>query len=200
LLKKEKLISDISEKKRIILAYEERFADSLALQVLDRPRLSVWMILIPVIFVYYFFQYQKFVTGRKDFTEHYLVSLRRALDEAFDSIREHRDPDITGIAELSDVLEDVLPYQADLLAVRVEHYTKLLLADGDTFEDLLRAAYRSATDLLLFFNRLCQAEQQVNKALLPHLEKNIDGIHSVIGRIEQQSDNLRRDSVNIIFG
>lgn len=178
---------------------EERFTDSLALQVLDKPKLSVWMILIPVIFVYYFFQYQKFVTGRKTFREHYLVSIKRALDEAFESVSQKRDPDIPALAAQSDVPEDVRTYQADLLSVRVEHYANLLRAQGNTFQELVRAVYRTPTDFLLFINRLHTAEQQVNKALLPHLEKDIEGIADVIAKIDHHSDNLRRESLSELF-
>ncbi len=192
-------ISDFSDRKHIILAYEEQFTDRLALQVLDKPKLSVWMVLIPIIFVYYFFQYQKFVTSRKTFREHYLFSIQGALDEAFESVSQKRDPDIAGLAAVSDVPHDVRGCQADLLSVRVEHYSNLLRAEGDTFKDLAREVYRSPTDFLLFINRLHQAEQKVNKALLPHLEKDIEGIADVIANIERHSDDLRRESITVLF-
>ena len=47
-------MSNLEEKKKLILAHEEKFAHGLGLKVIEKPKLSIWMILVPIIFVYFF--------------------------------------------------------------------------------------------------------------------------------------------------
>jgi hypothetical protein len=190
---------NIADKKKVIMEYEERFADILALNVLDKPKLSIWMILIPIIFVYYFYEYQKFTNGRKAFAEHYLLSKRRALGEAADSIETGQKPDIEKLAKLSDVPDNARELQSSVLSLFVEHYLNLLRAEGKTYDELIRSAYNNRTNYLLFLNLLNNAEKDVNKSLIPHLADKHQGIESVIGTIEMHSERLRRESAEKIF-
>ena len=73
---------DTSEQRAIILESERQFAHKLALEVIDRPSLTVWMILIPVIFVYYFFRLNRYKSGREAFIKHYMTGIHRVLEEA----------------------------------------------------------------------------------------------------------------------
>jgi len=61
-------MADINEKSEIIEKNEQRFAIMLGSRVINKPKLSIWMILIPVIFVYFFYQFNKYKQGREDFT------------------------------------------------------------------------------------------------------------------------------------
>jgi len=45
-------MASLDHKKELILRYEEKFADSVAVSVIDKPKLSTWMILIPILFIY----------------------------------------------------------------------------------------------------------------------------------------------------
>jgi hypothetical protein len=192
-------MSEIVQKKNLIIQHEELFANTLALKVLEKPKLSVWMILIPIIFVFYFYQYQKFLTGRKMFAEHYLVSRKRALDEAVKVVQTGREPDIGGMAKMSEVPDDIRDKQSKVLSILVEHYVKLLQSDGEVYESLVRSAYQNSSSYLLFLNSLNQAEKDVNRALTPHLQKQHNEISSVVDAIDVQSEILRRESAGKIF-
>jgi cell division protein ZapA (FtsZ GTPase activity inhibitor) len=186
-------------KKANILEYENQFADTLAVQVLDKPKLSLWMVLIPFIFIFYMYDLQKFKAGRKTFAEHYLVSRIRALDEAAEVVTRNKEPDILKLAGLSDVPVDIRGHQAEVLALLVNHYVILLRSDGEDYESLIRSAYRDQTNYLLFINRLNQAEKKRDSALQPHLQKTHEDIESVVNTIQQQSEKLRRESAQMIF-
>ena len=56
-------MGDTKENSALILAHEEDFAAALARHVIDKPKLSIWMILIPIFFVFYFFQLNKYRDG-----------------------------------------------------------------------------------------------------------------------------------------
>ena len=186
-------------KQNLILEHETFFAKKLALQVIDKPRLSIWMILIPIIFVYYFYRFQKFNTGRKVFAEHYMISIRRALNEASAVVDTGKKPDPVSLSETSDVPEAIRKYQADVYSILVEHYTDLLCAEGEDVESCIRSAYGNRTNYLLFFNRLNQAEKNRNQALKPLLQETTPEVNHVVERIERISQTLRREMAELIF-
>lgn len=74
--------SDMTQKRDLILAEERQFASRVSEQVIDKPQLAVWMILIPVFFVFYFWQLKRYAGGRKTFAEKFLITRSRTLDEA----------------------------------------------------------------------------------------------------------------------
>jgi len=187
------------EKAALIVAQEEAFAHTLALQVLDRPQLSIWMILIPIIFVYFFYRYQKFSSGRKVFCENYLISRKRALNEALEVIRTGRKPEINALARQSSLPEHLREKNADVLAVLVDHYIDLLRADGENFHALVRSAYRNQTNFLLFINRLNQAEKALNRALEPHLSQDSGDVNDIIHLINLHSEKIRKELSKKIF-
>ena len=87
-----------------------------------------------------------------------------------------------------------------LLSVMVTHYTCLLNAKGDTHEALVRSAYGNHQGEYLFFiNQLTEAENALNKALLPQLRKTAQDVGPTIKKIEKGSEKLRRLEITEIF-
>ena len=103
------------------------------------------------------------------------------------------------LAELPDMNSKTREKQANLLAVLVEHYTILLKSEGKDFASLIRAAYGSLTNYLLFLNRLNQAEREVSKALKPNIEGPNEEINDIVSRMEGMSERLRREIAESIF-
>lgn len=192
-------MSTVDQKHQIILEHEKRFADFLALQVLEKPKLSVWMILIPIIFVHYFHRIQKFNSGRSAFAENYMIVRKRALDEALDVIQTERTPDIHGLARLSTLPESVHGPNLKMLDLLVSHYTDLMRSDGDTMESLVRSFYKTRTNYLLFVNQLTQTERALNSVLKPHLADSVEGVDEIISAMEIYSEKLRRNHAETVF-
>ncbi len=192
-------MSSIKEKSALILAQEEKFALTLAAQVINKPQLSLWMILIPIFFVFYFNDLSKYKNGCKQFAGNYLIDKKRALNEAIEVVIEGRDPDIRSLAELPDMNSNAREKQADILTILVEHYRTMLKADGEDFASLIRSSYGSLTNYLLFLNRLNQAETEANKALKPDLEKSLGGINDIVSRMDGLSERFRRETAEVIF-
>src|SRR3989339_1486081 len=118
-------MSTVDQKHQIILEHEKSFADYLALKVLEKPKLNVWMILIPIIFVHYFHRVQKFNNGRNAFAENYMIIRKQALDEAFDAIQTEKTPDIEGLARLPKLPETVYGPNFKMVELLVSHYMDL---------------------------------------------------------------------------
>ncbi|KPJ97995.1 MAG: hypothetical protein AMK71_12150 [Nitrospira bacterium SG8_35_4] len=192
-------MSDKKEKSALILEQEETFAMALASKVINKPLLSLWMILIPIFFVFYFNNLKKYRDGCKQFAENYIIDKKRALNEAVEVVNTGREPDIRALAELSNMNSKAREKQANTLAVLVEHYTILLNSDGEDFASLIRAAYGTLTNYLLFLNRLNQAEKEVNKALKPDLQESREVINDIVSRMEGLSERLRRETAESVF-
>ena len=86
---------DATEDKKYLIYQEERkFAFAVASHVIDKPQLSLWMILIPVIFVYHFYRLKKYADGRKEFAHNFMITRERALNETEAAIESDRKPDL----------------------------------------------------------------------------------------------------------
>ena len=189
----------MDEKSKLIFEHEQRFANIRAAMVISKPKLSIWMVLIPFIFVYYMNDWQRAKDGRKAFADNYLITKKRALDEAVAVVQTGREPAPNALANLSDVQEDARQKLAELHAILIEHYVALLRADGDTFESLVRSAYGDRTNYLLFFSHLSSAERGLDAALKPQLSETTEGVDDIVSAIEQYSEKLRRTDADKIF-
>jgi hypothetical protein len=188
------------DKKELILAWEEKFAAQLGRQIFNEPKLHTWMILIPFLFVFFIQDLMKYKKGRKDFSGNYLLSHKKALEEAEDALILGRKPDAEAIARQADLQGKAREKYAEFLTILVAHYTWLLQAQGDSYESLVRSAYgNNRTNFLLFTNCLNQAEKKLNQALAPQLSKEQDGVGRTIQKIEVASNQLRRSDADQIF-
>jgi len=192
-------MESFAHKKDLILAREETFADAVAVSVLDKPKVSLWMILIPLLFVYFVYRQQRFTSGRRQFTEDFIKTHRRTLEAACRALESGEPPDIEKIAQSSTIPTAVKPVYKSWVQVLVDHYTDLLQADGNTFDALVRSAYADRTSFLLALNQLSRAEKDLYAALKPHLNQTTEGTGEIITAIEHHCRRLRREMAETIF-
>lgn len=188
-----------NEKKELVLKYEQRFADRVATAVIDKPQLNLWMILIPIIFIHFFYRLKKFADGRKAFASHFILTRKRALEEAERSIESNRSPDINALINMSSAPKETHLDYRKWLNVLVDHYLDLLRSDGTSFGDLVRTAYKTRSNYLLFLNHLNRVEKDFNRALKPSLSKTTEGVDQIVSNIEQRCKKLRIESAENIF-
>ena len=193
------MAASLEKNYRIIEDHERQFAYMLASRVIQKPTLSVWMILIPIIFLHFFYRMNRFKTGREEFCEHYMVSRMRALDTAMASLKNREAPDIEAVAAKAQIPPETMKEYRELMRVMVGHYRDLLAASGDTFHQLIRSAYGTKTNYLLFLNRLNQVEKEMNASLKPHMEQTTEGFNETVKRIESRSEKLRRENADSVF-
>lgn len=193
-------MSTIDERAAMIQQSERRFAETLAQRVIEKPTVSVWMILIPILFVYHMYRHSRYVEGRKQFVEHYLMSRTNALREATAALAEAREPDISRLAVANGMAAEMQPLLQDLLGALIEHFTTLLKANGDDLDSMVRSSYGSGTAYLLALNRLNAAERKLYDALGTGLQEQQEDVNSMVASIELESERLRREEAARIFG
>ena len=188
------------DKKELILAQERIFAAQLGRLVFNKPQLHTWMILIPFLFVFFIQDLMKYKNGRRAFSDNYLMSHEKALNEAEDALIQGRKPDTEAIARQADLKGKAQEQYAQFLAVLVEHYTCLLQAHGDSYESLVKSAYgNNHKNFLLYTKLLNQAEKKLNQSLTKQLSKDQDGVNDTIQKMEVGSNQLRRTEAEQIF-
>ncbi|MCW5211517.1 NF038143 family protein [Desulfobulbus sp. TB] len=195
-------LPDLLGKKRIILAQEKQFAARLASFVLVKPQLSAWMIFIPFIFIFYFQDVSKFKKQRKEFMTNWLLSRKKALNEAEEAIDEQRKPDTQSLAEQANLTAKATEKYYTFLEVMANHYTLLFNVQGytyKTYDALVRSAYGNQEGFLDFINQLTDAEKALNKALVPELRKTSEDVGATIKKIERGSKKLRQQEIDKYF-
>lgn len=190
---------NLEQKKEWILAQEHRLAGFVAGHVIENPQLSIWMILIPVIFVHFFYRFNKVTNGRKEFRHNFMITRRRALEAAFDGLESGKNPDPNQLCRLSSVPEAIYSEYTVWLKVLLQHYKDLLETEGNSGEDLIRSVYKTRSNYLLFLNQLKNAEKLFNAALTSHLDVSITDATTIIKTMEDQSASYRRQEAEKIF-
>ena len=192
-------VVSIDEKREWILENEYQLAGRLSREIIHRPELNIWMIIIPVIFVYFFFQLNRSVSAKKEFVQHFVFTRKNILNEAH-ALSENEDkPDFEEMAKNERVPDCAVKAYENLANVLFEHYHKLLQAEGDSYEDLLISAYGQSKSLLAYIKQLGSTEKALNIALRPELEKSSKEVPDVISSIERYSEKFRESDARELF-
>ena len=186
-------------KKILILEDEERFAHAVSDNIIKKPQMTVWMILIPIILVYHIYRYQRYVKGRNSFAEYYLIMRRQALEEAYTSDAGNRKPDFAKLIKMSKAPNGTSKQCNAWLETIVGHYQHLFRAEGESYDALIRSSYKNRANYLLFLDKLNDVERQFNAALKPYLEETAEGVDEIIFRMGKCSEELRKDQATRIF-
>jgi len=188
----------IDRRKEIILERELDFANAIGSAVVEKPRVSFWMIMMPPLFIYFIYRMKKYKEGRIKFDEEFMAARRRAMEAALEAVETGAGPDIDRVVQQSELADTFAKPYASWVRVLVEYYMDLLSAAGENFETLVRSAYHNRTNYLLSLNRLGLVEKEFFAALKPHLVA-IEGAAEIITTIETQSQHLRRRFAEQIF-
>jgi hypothetical protein len=141
---------------------------------------------------------QKYKNGRMKFDQDFMATRRKAMDLAVEALETGTKPNIDRIAGESGITEALEKPYASWLRVLVDYYDDLLATNGDSFDALVRSAYRTRTNYLLTLNRLSTVEKEFYAALKPQMAAT-EGAGLVITAIEEQTRRLRRNLAESVF-
>jgi hypothetical protein len=189
---------ELERKKELILEREVAFSYQIGAAVLEKPKVSVWMVLIPILFLHFFYQMQRHKSGFVKFAQDFMITRRLVMDLAVEALEKDAVPDIDQVVRQSSLPDDLkIPYES-WVRVLVEYYTDLLTAEGSNFESLVQSAYSSQTNYLLALNRLSMAEKEFYSGLKIQMT-DTEGSRPIIEAIEERSQSLRRELAQQIF-
>jgi hypothetical protein len=199
-------VTKLSTKYKWIVAHDRAWAGSLAASIRKPKQISVWEVLMPVLLI---FNYASAKVTRETFMQNILFTKQMALDAARDMVRKRvgRDEVMLPIKEktrdlLSTVEEGVYSEairqkQLEEIDLLIDHYCKLLNADGNDFVTLVRGAYPDRGDYLDFLGRLKKAETRVHEASLETVGSR--GDRQFVTNLEQTTERVRMTSVDTFY-
>ncbi len=185
-------------KKELILKRELAFSNAVGAAVFEKPKVSFWMVLVPLLFLYFIYRMQKYKNGRMRFDQDFMTTRRKAMELAVEALETGVRPNIDRLARESGLIDALQKPYASWLRTLFDYYMDLLAANGDSFEALARSAYRNRTNYLLTLNRLNTVEKEFYDALKPQMAAT-EGAAAIIAAIEEQSRRLRRNLAESVF-
>jgi hypothetical protein len=197
----------LDKKYKRILSQERAWAYALAAS-LKKPRpISVWEVVMPILLI---FTYAARKVGRETFVQNTLFTKKLALDAARDMVKKHRGreavmapiekktQDLLSSVEEGVYSEVIRERQLEEIDFLIDHYCRLLKAEGDDYDSLVRDAYPVRGEYLDFVERLKSAEREVNVASLQTVGSR--GDPAFVAQLEQTTDRIRTEFVKRIFG
>ena len=197
---------DYYKKFKIIFEKERSMARALALALIKPKTLTVWEIMIPVIFI---LNYAKMKQSREVFIQNQMFTKKMALDAALDMRKKDTSKE-TVMAQIESKTKELVSsvpggiYSDDIrrqqlkeMHLLIDHYIKLLSASGKDYASLVAGAYGSATDYQSFLNQLKSAETEVMDAARRTLGDKTD--MAAAANIQSITANMRTAEVKKIF-
>ncbi len=186
----------------IIYAHEEQFAYRLGVEVLKKPEVSAWMIMIPILFVHHMFKVSQYRNGVRSFAENILSTKKKALDKAYNEVLAGKQipyelEDYFPGLELSEEDKILAEKQVRVIRVMEEHYQALLKKQGQSVEDLIKGVYSSEGNYRRYLNRLAETEKELNKYLKKKVHTD-DSSRQLIQEIEKSNQRLREEELRIL--
>ncbi|MCR6545333.1 NF038143 family protein [Dehalobacterium formicoaceticum] len=191
-----------------ILAYENKFAREIAAQVMDKPVLSAWMILIPIVFVPYYIQLQRYKEGSKMFREGYLYTKRIAMDTAYriatkELITTDAHAAIAGLVEKNPEANPIIAKIQEKQILEIEilcsHYGSLLATEKIKYQDMVRSYYQTKSNYLNYIHSITRAEQEVTKASTAAYQGDAEEAKGIMEKMNTYLSALRWEEAALIF-
>jgi len=194
----------MERKYKVILDAEETFARVVALGVHVKRPLSAWHFLLPGMFI---FDFLRRSNETRRYSALFLFPRKLALDGALDILNgEDRKNIFLRIEEeirqwltsLKLYSERLLRGHTEEIDLLIDHYSKLLHAEGNHYPGLIKDAYPVRESYEAYLHRLSAAEQEVDHAIA-EIRGETKEIRERL-RVEQiQVMELRTKELNQIF-
>jgi hypothetical protein len=190
-----------------ILAQERALAKTVASAVIGQTPVTVWDVLIPIVFV---FNVLKFKRAREVFTLNFLFTKKLALQGAFDMVKRGQSRD-DALGQIRDRTIQILASdkkgiysikirqkQMREMELLLDHYFRLLNAEGKDYGSMVKHAYRTRQNFAAFVKELEGIEKEVNRAASQ--TAGTASAPDIISKMEETAGRLRATQVETIFG
>lgn len=197
---------NVKKKFSVILAHEQSLARSVAATVIRPKPLSVWEVLIPIIFILMFMKSRE---EREVFVQNLMFTKKMALEAAMQIIRDRRSVEevMIPIEEQTRELlstapdglysEQIRREQLKEVRLLVDHYCRLLNAEGQDFKSLAANAYPTFDSYSRFLQQLGATEAQVTAAARRTLGSRTDT--QSLAKMESTVNSLRIKEAKEIY-
>lgn len=191
-----------------ILSYESKTSWEVTSKVVEKPEISVWMILIPIVFIPYMQRYSKYKETSKAFSEGYLYTKKIALETAYKIYNKEMSED-EAILEVEKTVKNkpnadvrvlnIFEKQINEIKLLCEHYLALLNSQGDSYGQLVVNHYKSYDRFVEFLNELEKAEKEVSRAATYTFRADTEEVPEIIENMEKCLRQYRLEEAKKLF-
>ncbi len=197
----------VDTKYNIIRSQERRLAKAVARRVVKMPDITIWVFMVPFIFFITFLRYKR---ASETFVLNMLFTKRLALDAALDIVKKGQSKQ-NAITQIDNKTQDILDAdskgiysekirrkQMNEINLLLDHYLKLLGAEGKSYETLVKDAYQTRDNYEAFLHELAPVERAVNRAAIQTVGAS-ETAHELVSRMEQATGRIRTEQAEKIF-
>jgi hypothetical protein len=194
----------MERKERLILSAEEALARRIALGVIVKRPVKIWLQVIPGMFI---FDYLKRSNEIRRFSRFFMPPRKIAMDAALaigtgekkeDRLTMVKEETASFLVDLGLNSPDVLEAETAVVGLLIDHYVSLLDAEGDTHPDLIKNALKSREEYEAFLDRLAALEDGVAQTIVRELALD-DNFREKLQAEQQEADEQRRKEIDTIF-
>lgn len=190
-----------------ILEQERSLAKRVANTVIEQPPITAWEVLVPIVFLFNFLRFRR---AREIFTLNFLFTKKLALEAAFDMIRKgetkeaaiNRIKEKTGQVLASDqkgiYSSKIRQKQMREIELLIDHYYKLLNAEGKNYATMVKNAYQDQGNYTAFIEQLEQIEREVIRVATQTVKTS--SASGIASKMEETTERIRRAEIEKIFG
>lgn len=196
----------LDTKHQNILSQERSLAKAVASAVIESKPPTVWEITIPILFILNLFRFKR---SREIFTLNFLFTKKLALEAAFDMVKKGYGRE-EAMARVKDKTRDILAsdntgiYSQKIrqkqlieMGLLIDHYRKLLEAEGKDYASLMKNAYHTRETYNAFLARLKQAESEVNRAAQQTVKVATGS--DLVSKMEKAAERIRMARAEKLF-
>ena len=190
----------------LILQKEQKFSKSVAFESLEKPQITVWMIIAPLYLIYWMHRARKYKQGIEAFSENFLLSKKWALEGAYEmaDMGVSRQVMMKRYEEQADRFgntEELRRLQAREIQLLLKHYHRMLTAPGKTYAELLRNAYGTRQKYEDFIKELQEAEKAISQKAINSMEDiDTESAFIVASAMHEATHRLRFQEAGEILG
>ena len=191
-------------KYRMILEAEESLARAVALGVIVKKPLTAWHFVIPGMFIFDFLRRN---TETQRYGELFLFPRKSALHGTLDVLEgEDRKQVLSRVEEqmrqwlisLKLYSERLLSGHMEQINLLIDHYITLFQAEGNSYPELVRSAYKTQDRFIGYLQRLAATEQEVDGAIA-EIHGGTPEIWQRLRAEQVQVEEMRKKEIHRIF-
>ena len=183
----------------LIIAAEKQIAREVTLGVVVQQPLSVWHYLLPGMFIIDFLRRTSAISR---YTKHFMFPRQLAIDAARHLLQgyERADVDLRLAADIDTWLNSLNIHSLPLVRAQqravdllIGHYSKLLIAEGNSHLELIENAYGSRETYEAHVGELTSAEAEIDRAIIEKMGNN-EKLKEKL-QLEAQQVEIRRNKI-----
>jgi len=197
----------VDTKHKIIHSQERRLAKAVARSIVKMPDITIWAFMIPFIFIFNFLRYKRV---SETFVLNFLFTKKLALDAALDIMKNDQSRQDV-LARIEDRTSDILAadrggvysdkirrQQMNEINLLLDHYLKLLDAQGNNYQSLVKDAYQTQDNYTAFLRELTLAEKAVNRVAIQTVGRT-EAASELVSGMEKAAEGIRIEEAEKIF-